>query len=341
VTEPVPATHGELTLPAAPPSISSPYLVFLARFQAGSRRTMQGCLDRIAGIILGVSPVPGLGEATGWHRLSYSHVVFLRGRFAEQWPAPSYVNLHLSALRGVLKEAWKLGLMDPEEYHRARTVENVRGSRLPAGRDIRDDELTAMLTACLTDDGGEDADDQTRERAIIRGRRDAAIIAVLASTGARRMEIAQAELPDYDHRERALRVIGKGNKQRLVFLHKGAVLYFDLWLVIVGERTGPIFRRIDRWGHISPKPLHPSSIGYIVNQRRTQADLPVLSPHDFRRKFIGDFLDAGGDLAQAQRLAGHALPSTTAGYDRRPDRALRAAVDKLSLPAPDALAGPQ
>ena len=48
-------------------------------------------------------------------------------------------------------------------------------------------------------------------------------------------------------------------------------------------------------------------------------------------------IDAGGDLVQAQQLAGHKSPITTAQYDRRPARKRRAAVDRLHLPAPEDL----
>jgi len=74
-----------------------------------------------------------------------------------------------------------------------------------------------------------------------------------------------------------------------------------------------------------------------VDRRRREAGLPPTTTHDYRRTFIGDVIDAGGDLVQAQQLAGHKSPITTAQYDRRPARKRRAAVDRLHLPAPEDL----
>jgi site-specific recombinase XerD len=318
--------HSDLAATSATPlrrRDENPYWVYLARFRGESERTMRRCLDRIAAIILSRSPADpehDLGEQIPWEQIRYAHVARLRSEFAVQWQSPSSANKHLSALRGVLHEAWRLGLMTAEDYQRAIDVENVKGSRLLAGRNIHADETTAMLRVCLADENAP------------LGIRDAALVAVLQSTGIRRAEAAAALIERYDPGERGLKLVGKGNKERIVFIHPGAVPYLDGWLVLLGVRRGAMFRRVDRWGNIGAERLSARAIGYIVNHRREQAGLPKLSTHDFRRTFIGDFIDAGGDLVQAQKLAGHASATTTAAYDRRPDRALRTAVDKLSLP---------
>jgi site-specific recombinase XerD len=306
----------------------NPYWVYLARFSGESERTMRRCLDRIAAMIAPLpydTPASGYGAMIPWENLRYPHVVLLRTKFTERWDSPSHVNKHLSAIRGVLRECWRLKLMSGEDYGTARDVENIKGSRELAGRNIHDDETRALLVACLADGNA------------ALGIRDAAIIAVLHSTGIRRDEAASALIERYDHGERSLRVIGKGNKERTVYFHPIAVLYLDRWLAAASSRRGPIFRHVDRWGNVGTRPLSARSIGYIVSERNAQAGLPPLATHDFRRTFIGDFIDAGGDLVQAQKLAGHASATTTSAYDRRPGRALRAAVDRLSLPSPDEL----
>jgi site-specific recombinase XerD len=318
---------GQIVLPGArepDAAAGHPYWVYLARLKTEeSRRTVRGCLSRIAEILTG-HPIegPDPGQHIPWHQVTYAHVVFVQSVLRERDYSPSHINKHLCSLRRVLKEARRLGLMSADDYERAQDIDGEIGTRVSAGRNIATDELAAMLDACLSDPRP------------LHAARDAAIIAVLQSTGSRRAESAGALIERYDSAARRLVVHGKGNKQREVYIHPTAAPYLDRWLAIVGGRKGPVFRPIDRYGNIQAAALSPRAVGYVVAERREQAGLRPLSTHDFRRTFIGDFLSADGDLVQAQKVAGHARVTTTADYDRRPDDAIREVVDKLSLPAP-------
>jgi len=318
---------GTVALPetSGHPVIGNPFWTYLATLGSDeSRRAMRGCLNRIAAIVSTV-PDDGLdpGQHIPWHRIEYAHSIMIRAVLLDRGYSPSHANKHLCALRRVMKEARRLGMMSADDYENARDVGQVSGHRESAGRSIHGDEMRALLAAGTADG--------------VIGIRDTAILAVLQSTGCRRMEVATALIERYDARERSMRVTGKGNKERIVYVHLDAVPHLDRWLTALGQRRGPMFRPVDRWGRITDRPLSGRAIGLVVQERRKLAALPPLATHDFRRTFGGDFLDAGGDLAQLQRLFGHASATTTAGYERRPGRQLRDAVDRLHLPRPEDL----
>lgn len=317
-----------ISRPSGLPPSQNPYLVYLSSLSSSeSRRSMAGCLDRIAELWAGLTGAvleEPAGQHFAWERLRFSHAAAIRALLLEQtsktgrpW-TPAYRNKHLSALRQVMRNAWLLGHMTAEEYYRAREIRNVKGVRLPPGRHIAEPERQALLDAC--DDG------------TVAGIRDAAILATLYSTGCRREELATAERAHYDPGSRTLVIIGKGDKQREVYLTETAAARLGQWLT-VATKDGALFSPIDQWGNIGAGHMSADAIGKIVTRRAEQAGVPDVTAHDFRRTFAGDLLDLGVDLATVQQLLGHASASTTAGYDRRPASVRRAAVDRLDQAA--------
>jgi site-specific recombinase XerD len=305
---------------------SSPYWVYLAHLDGKeSERTMRGCLDRLAVMIApDLDGASHPGESVPWEEIRYPHAIAIRKQLTERGWSPSHINKHLCALRGVTRESWRLGLMGADDMAKVCDIRSVKFSRELTGRNIHPEEIAAILTACLAEPGP-------------LGIRDAAMVALLHSTGLRRDEVAAALIERYDPGERGLKIIGKGDKERTVYVHPAAVRYLDRWLVTVGARRGPMFRPVDKHGNVGARPLSARTVGHAIDRRHTEAGVPPTSTHDFRRTFVGDFIDAGGDLVQAQQLAGHASATTTARYDRRPGRERRAAVDRLSLPSPEEL----
>lgn len=212
-----------------PPAERHPAFVYLAGLAPGSRRTMRSALEKIAELISG-----GRAGASdlAWWRLRYQHAALIRSALADHY-APATASKMLSALRGVLKECFRLGYTPAEEYHRARDLKSVRGSDLPKGRALSHGEIRRLFEAC--------ADDVASGKKVAIGARDAALIAVLYGCGLRRSEAVGLDLADYDRTSGEVR--GKGGKQRIVYAEGGAADALDAWLKKRGRRDpkGPLF----------------------------------------------------------------------------------------------------
>ena len=295
------------------PADRNPALVYLAGLAPGSRRTMRGALDTIAAI-LGAENARGIP----WHDLRFQHTAAIRAELAERY-GHATVNKMLSALRGTLKAAWQLGQMPAEEYFRAAGVGNVRGETLPAGRALSSGELQALMAAC--------ANDPTPA-----GARDAAIVALLYSCGLRRAELVTLDLDDHDPATGALRIQGKGGKQRFTYAVNGAADALADWLRVRGDDPGALFWAINKGGRLIAGGMTSQAIYNVLRKRAIEAGVADFSPHDLRRSFVGDLLDAGADISTVQRLAGHASVQTTARYDRRPEATKLAAASLLHVP---------
>jgi site-specific recombinase XerD len=258
-------------------------------------------------------------ETMNWAALRYQHTHTIRSALAEHY-APATANKMLAALRGVLKEAWRLGLMDAETYHRAADLETVRGSTLPKGRSLSTGELRALIKVC--------SDDRSPA-----GIRDAAMLAVLYGAGLRRSEVVALNLEDYDAETGALTVRqGKGRKDRTGYATNGAKAALLCWLETRESEPGPLFLPVDKAGNIHHRRLTDQAVLVILAKRAEQAGVANFSPHDLRRTFISDLLDNGADLVTVQQLAGHANVSTIARYDRRGERAKQRAAELLHVP---------
>lgn len=296
---------------------SHPVLVYLASLAPGSRRTMRAALDSISGFVSG-----GRADSISlaWDRLEYRHTASIRAALAEVY-APATANKMLSALKGVLRECFRLDYISAEQFSRACDLASVKGSRDNKGRSLSREELAALLRNC--------AWDEKRNR----GLRDYSIISVMYSLGLRRSEVVGLDVGDYFPSEAKITIrAGKGNKDRTspVADHLGDSL--EKWISLRGSRDGPLFLPVVKSGAIRWDRMTDQGVLYILQRRGKEAGIGSFTPHDLRRTFIGDLLDAGADLATVQQLAGHSNVQTTARYDRRGDEAKRRAAELITPP---------
>ncbi|MES2347818.1 MAG: tyrosine-type recombinase/integrase [Pseudomonadota bacterium] len=239
----------------------NPALVYLAGLQPTGRRGIYVSLKQIVRLDGDRATV----ETFDWAELRYEHVAAIRSRLIEQGLAPATINHAIAALRGVARAAWNLGLVSAEDYERIKHVPSVRGERLAPGRALDKGEVAALLDACSRDESP-------------AGRRDAAIIALLFAAGLRRSEAATVRVEDYDPATGELRVIGKGDKQRAVWLTNGAVAAIEDWLEVRGLAPGPMLIGIYKSGRMRTSGEHAmrdTAIYDALQKRARQAKVSV------------------------------------------------------------------
>jgi integrase len=194
---------------------------------------MQSALRTILGL-LGAEEDP---HSFPWKKLRYAHTSAIRAALAERY-APAQANKAISALRGTLRSAWRLGLLEDADYLRAIDLGAMKGTRPPVGRALEMDELERVLKCCAADPSP-------------AGVRDGAIFALGYGCGLRRGERAALDVGDWDAREAALVVRkGKGGKGRVVYLNQGGAADLAGWIRVRGRREGALFCPINRGGRI-------------------------------------------------------------------------------------------
>ncbi len=89
---------------------------------------------------------------------------------------------------------------------------------------------------------------------------------------------------------------------------------------------------VNKGDRILPRRLTDQAVLGIVQRRGAEAGVAHFSPHDLRRTFVSDLLDAGADISTAKKLAEHSSETTTGRYDRRGEEAKRKAARLLHIP---------
>jgi integrase/recombinase XerC len=165
--------------------------------------------------------------------------------------------------------------------------------------------------------------------------RNRAIFETLYSCGIRVSELAGLDVPDVDFDSSVIRVMGKGNKERIVPIGKKAmqslVYYRQKLKEAVKQNSkagdfsldGPLFLNKNRTR------LTARSIARILDKIAKTCGISVpVSPHAFRHSFATHLLDAGADLRIVQELLGHKSLSTTQKYTHVSIDRLMEAYDK-------------
>ena len=157
------------------------------------------------------------------------------------------------------------------------------------------------------------------------GQRDHCIIEVLYSCGLRVSEVCSLRLSDLFLTEGFIRVIGKGNKQRIVPISPAAIEEIGWWLDIrrtvdvIPEDEDILFGSLTRRKHLTRMAVFRNIRLYA---ERAEISKEV-SPHTFRHSFATHLLEGGASLRAIQMMLGHEKISTTEIYTHLDRRFLR------------------
>jgi len=319
----------------------SPVKTYLDSLAPGSRRTIEGALARVAGLIICLRNGHKTSDQVHcdcvldrngnqvaepatfpWHTLQRHEVSYIKATLTERY-APATANKMLAALRGILQEYWRFELLNTDQYHRLTDVRSVKGNSFLTGRALSIGEIVNLFDVCASDSRPQ-------------GTRDAAIFALLIGCGLRRAELVALDLKNLTKGNHLLVIQGKGHKKREIPVEGGAYAALADWLQLRNELIAinnyqAVFIRIDKSGNIKLTRLTSQGVYDILYRRALQARLEPVTPHDCRRTYISSLLDQH-DISIVAKLAGHKNIQTTARYDRRPAEAARRAAQSIHIP---------
>lgn len=257
-------------------------------------------------------------ENFDYSSLNEKTIIALITKLNEKY-APSTVKLCLTLLKSIAKRFFINDLISQKEYTLICSVKSPKGYRITKGRALKHSESKAFFDQ-LEDDGS------------LKATRDAAIIVVLLYCGLRRSEAANLLYENVHLQENPafIKVIGKGNKERICYLTDFAKEVLEQWAEFRGTQIGPFFYHITKYGEVFERGLSDSSIYKILKARANILGIKC-SPHDLRRTFATNLLAANIDISTVKDMMGHSSIMTTQIYDKRGDDRMQAAINVLNF----------
>jgi integrase len=255
-----------------------------------------------------------------WSELRYEHTTAIQTWLLSQYKTKTAERI-MAAIKGTLKSAWRMGLMESDDYLRAVDLTGIAANS-QTGRMLSPEEVAALFATCAK--GGPTI-----------ATRDAAILMIMVLYTARRAEVTTIQYkdltPTYKPGVDRLVLHGKGRKDRVEFLSNGERDILGDWLKLRGTNPGPLFYLVRKSDEIVKQPLKPITIYQMVLRRMAKAGIKNATPHDLRRTAISNLLDIT-DAVTVARMAGHSSTEVTMRYDKRGEERMIEALAKLHLP---------
>jgi integrase/recombinase XerC len=239
-------------------------------------------------------------HVASWNALDHSRIRAFAAAEHAGGIAPRSIQRRLSAVRSFYAFLQREGAAADNPAQDVRAPKTKK--RLPATLDA--DQMARLLDFRVDDS---------------LSSRDKAMMELFYSSGLRVSELVGLDLSSLDLEDRTVRVIGKGNKTRIVPMGRHAIGALKKWLIqrsalirepaMRGPPRGPLF--VGRSG----RALSVRSVQLRVETWARRQGLSMhVHPHMFRHSFASHLLESSGDLRGVQELLGHADIGTTQIY---------------------------
>src|SRR5271155_3850388 len=216
--------------------------------------------------------------------------------------SPSTTNVRLSAVRKLVAEARRNGMLGIEDAARLAEVPNIRQKGTRLGNWLTREQAKELLAV--------------PDRSTLKGKRDFVILALLVGCALRRQELATLNIETIQLREGRWVLVdlaGKGRRVRTVAVPVWVKQGINSWMSAAGIEDGRLLRSISKGGKIGDT-LSDWAIWSVVEQSAKQIGIERFGAHDLRRTCAKLCRKAGGDLEQIKFLLGHSSIQTTERY---------------------------
>jgi integrase len=233
--------------------------------------------------------------------------------------SPSTVNVRLSAVRKMVFEARKNGMIGAEEATNLTEVPNIpqKGTRL--GNWLTREQARELLAV--------------PDRSTLKGKRDYVILAILVGCALRREELAALDVDTIQLREGRWVLAdleGKGRRVRTVAIPVWVKQGINAWMTAAGVEDGRLIRAVTQGSKIKDS-MSGWAVWSVVEQCAKQIGIERFGAHDLRRTCAKLCRKNGGGLEQIKFLLGHSSIQTTERYLGSEQDLIVAVNDSLGL----------
>lgn len=226
-----------------------------------------------------------------------------RALMIEKGLSPSTINVRLAAVRKLVGEARRNGILDAEQASQMADVPNVRLHGRRMGNWLTRDQAKELLAV--------------PDRSTLKGKRDYCILALLVGCALRRRELANLEIQEIQLREGRWVIAdlsGKGGRVRTVAIPLWVKQAVNTWVTAAAIEEGKLLRSVTKAGKVKRDHLNDGAIWSVVESSAKAIGILRLGAHDLRRTCAKLCRKNGGDLEQIKYLLGHSSIQTTERY---------------------------